>query len=127
MNNSNLIKSGPLRIEHPTSVLSILNIVHSKNGSGDKELQKTRLITDERYTNISLWCLWLATLLIGNPIEKLDKFTLRILLNDEVIEIDQDPLGRQAYLADKDGEGEAWVKSMENGSIAVGLFNRSTK
>jgi alpha-galactosidase len=96
-------------------------------GFGDKELHYTLLTPDEQYTHISLWCLWSAPLFIGSPIEKLDKFTLSLLSNDEVIEIDQDPLGRQAYLAKKDSEGELWVKSMEDGSKAVGLFNRSSK
>ena len=60
---------------------------------------------------------------IGSFIEKLDKFTISLLSNDEVLEVDQDPLGRQAYLAYKDEEREVWVKSMEDGSKAVGLFN----
>jgi alpha-galactosidase len=96
-------------------------------GFGETELHSTLLTPYEQYTHISLWCLWSAPLLIGSPIEKLDKFTLSLLSNDEVIEIDQDPLGRQAYLAKKDGDGEVWVKSMEDGSKAVGLFNRSLK
>jgi alpha-galactosidase len=96
-------------------------------GFGDKELHKSRLTPDEQYTHISLWCLWSAPLLLGSPVEKLDKFTLSLLSNDEVIEIDQDPLGRQAYLAQKENDGEAWIKTMEDGSKAVGLFNRSSK
>ena len=96
-------------------------------GFGDKELHKTLLTPDEQYTHISLWCLWSAPLLIGSPIEKLDQFTLSLLSNDEVLEVDQDPLGRQAYLAYKDGDGEVWVKQMEDGSKAVGFFNRSAK
>lgn len=96
-------------------------------GFGDKELHKTRLTPDEQYTHISLWCLWSAPLLIGSPVEKLDKFTISLLSNDEVLEVNQDPLGQQAYLAYKDGEGEVWEKRMEDGSKAVGLFNRSAK
>jgi alpha-galactosidase len=96
-------------------------------GFGDKELHYTRLTPDEQYTHVSLWCLWSAPLFIGSPVERLDRFSIGLLSNDEVIEIDQDPLGRQAYLAEKDGEGEVWVKSMEDGSKAVGLFNRSSK
>ena len=96
-------------------------------GFGDTILHKTLLTPDEQYTHISLWCLWSAPLLIGSPLEKLDKFTISLLSNDEVLEVNQDPLGRQAYLARKDGEGEVWVKKMEDGSKAVGLFNRSSK
>ncbi len=96
-------------------------------GFGDKELHKTLLTPDEQYTHISLWCLWSAPLFIGSPIEKLDKFTLSLLSNDEVLEVDQDPLGIQAYLAYKDFGAEVWVKKMEDGSKAVGFFNRSEK
>ena len=96
-------------------------------GFGDTILHKTLLTPDEQYTHISLWCLWSAPLLIGSPLEKLDKFTISLLSNDEVLEVNQDPLGQQAYLAHMDGEGEVWVKNMEDGSKAIGLFNRSTK
>jgi alpha-galactosidase len=56
---------------------------------------------------------------------KLDDFTLSLLTNDEVIEINQDPLGKQAArIVKKDGI-EIWAKKMEDGSMAVGLFNRN--
>jgi alpha-galactosidase len=96
-------------------------------GFGDTLLHRSLLTPYEQYTHISLWCLWSAPLFIGSPIEKLDTFTLSLLSNDEVLEIDQDPLGKQAYLASKNGDGEIWVKSLEDGSKAVGLFNRSAK
>lgn len=96
-------------------------------GFGDTLLHKSLLTPDEQYTHISLWCLWSAPLFIGSPIEKLDQFTISLLSNDEVLEVDQDPLGEQAFLAYKDGEGEVWMKKMEDGSIAIGLFNRSSK
>jgi hypothetical protein len=43
---------------------------------------------------------------------------------DEVIEIDQDPLGKQASLAVRQGSLEVWVKDLADGSKAVCLFNR---
>ena len=94
-------------------------------GFGDTVLHKTLLTPDEQYTHISLWCLWAAPLFIGSPVEKLDKFSLSLLSNDEVLEVNQDPLGQQAVLANKEGDGEVWMKKMEDGSIAAGLFNRS--
>jgi alpha-galactosidase len=52
----------------------------------------------------------------------LDDFTLNLLTNDEVIEINQDPLGRQAQrISDENGK-QIWMKEMEDGSKAVGLF-----
>ena len=55
---------------------------------------------------------------------QLDDFTLGLLTNDEVIDIDQDPLGKQAGKVSASGESEIWSKELEDGSIAVGLFNR---
>jgi len=55
---------------------------------------------------------------------QLDDFTRGLLGNDEVLEVDQDPLGRQASRVAKDGAFEVWAKEMEDGSKAVGLFNR---
>lgn len=86
-------------------------------------LHPTRLTPDEQYTHISLWCLLSAPLLIGCPIEQLDDFTLNLLTNDEVLEINQDPLGNQAKQIVEDENYQIWAKHMEDGSMAVGLFN----
>ncbi len=86
------------------------------------ELHPTRLTPDEQYTHISLWCLLSAPLLIGCDLNRIDKFTLSLLSNDEVIAVDQDPLGRQAErIYNKDGK-QIWVKELTDGSKAVGLF-----
>ena len=86
-------------------------------------LHPTRLTPDEQYSHISIFSLLAAPMLIGCPIETLDAFTLNLLTNDEVIEINQDPLGKAARLvSDKDGI-QIWLKPLEDGSYAVGLFN----
>jgi alpha-galactosidase len=40
------------------------------------------------------------------------------------LEVNQDPLGRQAARVAVDGPCEVWAKDLEDGSRAVGLFNR---
>ena len=87
------------------------------------ELHPTRLTADEQYTHISLWSLLAAPMLIGCPLDQLDPFTLNLLSNDEVLEINQDPLGKQARQLTNENGKQVWVKNMEDGSIAVGLFN----
>jgi alpha-galactosidase len=57
---------------------------------------------------------------------KLDAATLQILTNDEVIDINQDPLGHQAAPAEKQGAIEIWTKDLEGGAKAYGLFNRGS-
>ena len=86
-------------------------------------LHPSKLTPDEQYTHISLWCLLSAPLLIGCPIEQLDDFTLNLLTNDEVLEVNQDPLGDQAKQVVEEEEFQVWAKKMEDGSLAVGLFN----
>ncbi len=86
-------------------------------------LHPTRLSPDEQYTHISLWSLLAAPLLIGCDLSRLDDFTKSLLTNDEVIDINQDPMGKQAVrVSDNDGI-QVWVKDLEDGSKAVGLFN----
>jgi alpha-galactosidase len=55
---------------------------------------------------------------------QMDDFTLGLLTNDEVIAVNQDPLGKQARRVSQQGDLEVWAKEMEDGSYAVGLFNR---
>jgi alpha-galactosidase len=86
-------------------------------------LHPTRLTPDEQYTHISLWCLLSAPLLIGCDMTQMDAFTLNLLTNDEVLDVDQDPLGRQAARVAQEGPLQVWAKDMEDGSKAVGLFN----
>ena len=86
----------------------------------------SRLAPNEQYTHISLWALAASPLLIGCDMEKLDDFTRSLLCNDEVIDIDQDPLGKAAACI-VDGENhEIWARPLVDGSIAVGLFNKGT-
>jgi alpha-galactosidase len=88
------------------------------------QLHPTHLTADEQYTHVSLWCLLASPLLIGCDLTRLDPFTLNLLSNDEVLAVDQDPLGEQAKRIARNGDLEVWAKKMEDRSIAVGLFNR---
>lgn len=86
----------------------------------------TRLTPDEQYTHISLWCLWSSPMLLGCPLDQLDEFTLNLLTNDEVLAVNQDTLGRQAksrLVGTADVNSKVLAKDLDDGSIAVGLFN----
>ncbi len=90
-----------------------------------ENLHPTRLNPDEQYTHISLWCLLSAPLLIGCDMSKLDDFTLNLLTNDEVLALDQDPSGKQAQPLIKNKDYQVWVKELEDGNKAIGIFNLS--
>jgi alpha-galactosidase len=86
-------------------------------------LHPTRLTPDEQYSHISIFSLIASPMLIGCPIDRLDAFTVSLLSNDEVIAINQDPLGKAARLVlEKDGF-QVWKRELENGDYAVGIFN----
>jgi len=97
-------------------------LVVGQVGWGDN-LHPTGLTPDEQYTHISLWCLLSAPLLIGCDISQLDDFTLNLLTNDEVIAVDQDVLGKQAQQMVANSSYQVWMKTLEDGSYAVGVFN----
>lgn len=94
-------------------------------GWGPK-LHYTKLTADEQYTHMSLWALFASPLLIGCDMARMDDFTLSLLSNDEVIDVNQDPLGLHAVPVwrKSDNSQVIYVKHLEDGSLAVGMFNR---
>jgi alpha-galactosidase len=84
----------------------------------------TPLTPNEQYSHVSLWSILAAPLIFSGDITRMDEFTLGLLTNDEVLDVDQDPLGKPGYRVKKDGDLEVWARPLEDGSLAVGLFNR---
>lgn len=97
-------------------------LVVGKVGWGPS-LHPSRLTPDEQYTHISLWAMLAAPLLIGCDMSQMDDFTLNLLTNDEVLEINQDPLGKSALPVKKGNGFEVWTRPLADGSLAVGIFN----
>lgn len=86
-------------------------------------LYPTKLTANEQYSHVSLWSLLSSPLLIGCDLTRLDDFTLNLLTNNEVIAINQDPLGEQARRVHESDNVHIWMKNLEDGSKAVGIFN----
>jgi alpha-galactosidase len=96
-------------------------------GWGTGGARATRLTTDEQRTHVTLWALLAAPLLLGCDLPSLDAATRALLANEEVIAIDQDPLGRQAEPVAVEGTNEAWLRPLAGGDWALGLFNRGDR
>jgi alpha-galactosidase len=73
---------------------------------------------------MSLWCLMASPLFFSGDMGKLDDFTINVLCNPEVIDVDQDALGQSARVIELGEDTFAMVKDLEDGSKAAGLFNR---
>ncbi len=85
-------------------------------------MHASRLTPDEQYSHVSIFSLLSAPLMIGCPIDQIDAFTMNLLTNDEVIAINQDPLGKAAKLVANENGVQIWLKILQDGSYAVGLF-----
>jgi len=112
--------AGPGRWNDPDYIL--IGWVGNANNVNEPG-QPTTLTPNEQYSYMSLWCLMAAPLFFSGDMAKLDEFTLNVLCNAEVIEIDQDPLGKQARPLVQDDQTLVMARPLEDGSMAVGLFN----
>ncbi len=99
----------------------LIGWVGDAHGMG--EGKQTTLTPNEQYSYMSLWSLMAAPLIFSGDMAKLDAFTLNVLCNTEVIEVDQDPLGRQGKILRQSPQEVLLVKELEDGSRAIGLFN----
>jgi alpha-galactosidase len=87
-------------------------------------LHPTRLTKNEQITHITMWVLLAAPLLLGCDLTQLDPFTLDLLTNDEVLDVDQDVLGKQGWKRAETGQTEVYARPLSDGTLAVGLFNK---
>ena len=87
----------------------------------------TNLTPDEQYTHITLWAMQASPLLIGCDMAVADKFTKSLLCNNEVIDINQDPLGYAATKIYGNSSYATYFKPLEDGSLAIAMFNLSEK
>ena len=78
----------------------------------------------EYRTHFSMWAIMSSPLLLGADIRKLDFESLKTLSNKEIIDLNQDPLGKQARLQRDDGDLQVYGKPLVDGSYAVALLNR---
>ncbi|MEZ0069082.1 alpha-galactosidase [Streptacidiphilus sp. MAP12-20] len=85
------------------------------NGSNDG------LTLDERRTQLTLWAVEGAPLLLGTDLTHLDPTDLSLLTNDQVIAVDQ--AGIPARPVDQVSQQQVWTAANPDGSYTVALFN----
>jgi len=86
-------------------------------------LHETRLLPNEQLLHISMWCMLSSPLLIGCDMSQMSDLTVALLSNDEVLEINQDPLGKPAGRIAMTGDQEVWARPLFDGTKAVALVN----
>ena len=99
-----------------------IGFIGNANGMGKPEL--TKMPPAMQYAYMSLWSLMAAPLIYSGDMANLDEFTLNVLCNPEVIEVNQDPLGECGLIIKQSEDVFLMVKNLVDGSKALGLFNR---
>ena len=77
-------------------------------------LEVGRGLTDEEdKTHFGMWCMMSSPLLIGCDMHDIKGNALALMQNKELIALDQDPLGLQAYVVKRENGGYVLVKDVE--------------
>jgi alpha-galactosidase len=81
----------------------------------------------EARTQLSMWAMLAAPLILGSDPRVLSPAAIRMLTNRRVIAVDQDPLGNQARVVQREGAAQVWSKRLAGGHRAVALLNRGSR
>ncbi|MFI5128433.1 MAG: glycoside hydrolase family 27 protein [Chitinophagales bacterium] len=130
-------ESSPIGIVTSIDVVSNLDRFTGPGGWNDPDmlvvgLNNTGFIkgggcNDIEYrTQMSMWCMLAAPLMVGCDIRNMNETTKEILLNKDLVAIDQDSLGKQGIrVLRKDGM-EVWKKPLSGNRFAIAFFNRNS-
>ncbi|HEX4788930.1 MAG TPA: ricin-type beta-trefoil lectin domain protein [Actinospica sp.] len=86
--------------------------------AGDSGLTET-----QSRTQISLWAMMSAPLIVSSNVAALSAQSVADLGNGGIIALDQDPLGRQGAVVSSNGSTDVLVKPLADGSRAVAFLN----
>ncbi len=120
---------------YPNMLLSFThNVMHhpqaSQGGWNDPdmlEIGNGGMTSTEYQSQFSLWAEMAAPLIAGNDLTTMSETTRSILTNQAIIDVDQDPLGRQGYPVASTGGHWVLAKPLADGDSAVVLFNETDK
>jgi alpha-galactosidase len=80
----------------------------------------------ETRSQLALWSMMSAPLILSSDIDKLSAQAVAILSNKDIIAIDQDALGRMATLVRRSPTMDILFKPLSGGDYAVAVLNRGT-
>ncbi len=80
----------------------------------------------ETRSQLALWSMMSAPLILSSNLEKLSPQAVAILGNRAILAIDQDPLGRMATLVRRSPVMDILFKPLKSGDYALAVLNRGT-
>lgn len=78
----------------------------------------------ETRSQLALWSMMSAPLILSSNLNKLSAASIRILGNRAVLAVDQDPLGQMATLLRRSPAQDVLMKPLSDGRYAVAVLNR---
>ncbi|KAJ3058407.1 hypothetical protein HDU98_005481, partial [Podochytrium sp. JEL0797] len=81
------------------------------------------MTNDEYRSHFSIWAALKSPLLLGNDITRMDQATFEIINNKDVIAVNQDKLGKSAFLRAKLDDVLLWVGELKNGDRVLLVHN----
>lgn len=81
---------------------------------------------EQSQTQMAMWAIMAAPLYMSNDLRNIQQWQKDILMNQEVIAVDQDPMGKQGRRVYQDEKKhiEYWIRDLSDGSYAVVLYRR---
>lgn len=108
--------------------MDMLALGYNKKPSPFNDNLPLGLTYEEEEAHFGLWCIFSSPLLLGCDVRYIPEETMKIITNPELIAVNQDPLGLQAYVVQHEGEGYIFAKDILTrfGKVrAVALYNPS--
>ncbi|MGW0363993.1 ricin-type beta-trefoil lectin domain protein [Streptomyces sp. NPDC002990] len=85
------------------------------------------LTAAESRSQVALWAMMAAPFILSSEVSALTPAGLDALGNTDLIELDQDPLGRQGAVVSSNATFEILARPLANGDRAVAVLNRSDR
>jgi alpha-galactosidase len=98
--------------------------LYGKGGSSSVNGRFKGCTTAEYRTHFVLWCMLAAPLIVNMDLKKIDSASLQLITNKQLLQINQDKLGKQAVTIYKNNEWQVLKKPLANDAIAICIFNR---
>jgi alpha-galactosidase len=89
------------------------------------EIGNGALTPGEDRLHFTMWAMLAAPLIAGNDLRTMNKETVEVLTNKDVIAINQDRLGIEGFKVSAKDELEVWAKPLAGGDWAIVFLNRS--
>ena len=83
------------------------------------------LTASENRAHFSMWSMLAAPLIAGNDVRSMPADVAAVLMNREVVAVNQDSLGVQAFRYSRADSVEVWFKPLARGDWAMAILNRA--